>query len=89
MNDFEKALFGNWILTSGKIIRPNASAQRGIRLGYPDGTRAIFWFNDKKYFIRIEVLGDIFNIKVPKHIAEKIFQDFYDKYETLKNYEDV
>jgi hypothetical protein len=89
MNEFEKALFGNWIFTSEKVIRPNASVQRGIRLGYPDGTRAIFWFNDKKYFFRVEVLGSIFNVKAPKHIAEKIFQDFYDKYGSLTNYEDI
>jgi hypothetical protein len=89
MNEFEKALFGNWIFTSEKILRPNASVQRGIRLGYPDGTRAIFWFNDKKYFIRVEVLGTIFNVKTPKHIAEQIFQGFYDKYGSLTNYEDI
>jgi hypothetical protein len=62
---------------------------RGIRLGYSDGTRAIFWFNGKKHFIRVEVLGTIFNVKTPKHIAEKIFQGFYDEYGSLTNYEDI
>jgi hypothetical protein len=52
MSDFEKALFGKCYFPSEKVLRPNASAMRGIRLGYPDGTRAIFWFTDKKYFIR-------------------------------------
>jgi hypothetical protein len=62
---------------------------RGIRLGYPDGTRAIFWFNDKKYFIRVEVLGAIFSVKVPKDLAEGFLEDFYAQYGSLTNYEDV
>ena len=89
MNEFEKALFGKCLFPSEKVLRPNASEMRGIRLGYPDGTRAIFWFNGKKHFIRVEVLGAIFNVKTPKHIAEQIFQGFYDKYGSLTNYEDI
>jgi hypothetical protein len=89
MTDFERALFGKCFFPSEKVLRPNASEMRGIRLGYPDGTRAIFWFNDKKYFIRVEVLGAIFSVKVPKDIAEGFLEDFYAQYGSLTNYEDV
>lgn len=89
MNDFENALFGKCFFPSEKVLRPNASKMRGIRLGYPDGTRAIFWFNDKKYFIRVEVLGTIFNVKCPKHLALGIIEDFYHQYGSLTDYEDI
>ena len=89
MSDFEKALFGKCYFPSEKVLRPTASAMRGIRLGYPDGTRAIFWFTDKKYFIRVEVLGTIFNVKCPKDLAMGIIEDFYYKYGSLTDYEDI
>ena len=89
MTEFEKAIYQNLTFTSNKIIRPRATEMRGFRVGYPDGTRGILWVSGRKYHIRIEMLGSIFNVRVPKHIGRALLEDFFLKYVTEKVYEDI
>jgi hypothetical protein len=89
MTEFENAIYRNLTFTSNIILRPRASAIRGFRVGYPDGTRGILWLSGKKYYIRIEMLGTIFNVNVPKHLGKQLLEDFFLKYGTEKVYEDI
>ena len=89
MTEFEKALLSSIVFPSNKIIRPRATKLRGFRLGYPDGTRAVLWLSGNKYYIRIEMLGSIFNVKIPKQFGRQILEDFFLKFGTEKVYEDV
>jgi hypothetical protein len=89
MTEFENAIYRNLTFTSNKILRPRATEMRGFRVGYPDGTRGVLWVSGKKYHIRIEMLGSIFNVIVPKHIGRILLEEFFLKYGTEKVYEDI